>query len=104
AANAVSNMSTTFSANMISPVLVRNGPLTLASNSFTSGATPNAFGSLLVFDTPYVYQGGDLVMLFRHHGRADESPAPFLDAADESTPGYRTNFRAFFSGSGFNAT
>src|SRR5439155_4807854 len=51
AANPVSGMSANFASNMLSPVLVKNGGLSLSANSFTAGDNPNAFGSLVVFDT-----------------------------------------------------
>ncbi len=102
AANPISGMSTNFASNLLSPVLVKSGALSLSPNSFTTSASPNPFGSLVVFDTPYVYQGGDLVMLFRHPG-SDSASTAFLDALNSSTPGYGTDFRAF-SATSFSAT
>jgi len=101
AANSISAMSTNFAANMLAPVLVKNGALSLSANSFTTGANPNQFGSFVVFDTPYVYQGGDLVMLFSHTG-SDSASAAFLDAVTSTTPGYGTDFHAL-SATSFNA-
>jgi hypothetical protein len=95
AANPVSLMTGNFAANMLSPVLVKAGPLSISANSFVAaGTSPNPFGSLVVFDTPYVYQGGDLVMLFSHTG-SDANTNAFLDAARTTSPGYGTAFRAF---------
>ncbi|HEY5910552.1 MAG TPA: hypothetical protein VJA21_08110 [Verrucomicrobiae bacterium] len=94
AANPIAAMSTDFAANMISPVLVKDGVLSLRSNTFTTSAGLNPFGTLVVFDTPYVYQGGDLVMLFSHPGSDSTSTPPFLDSVSSYTPGYGTNFRA----------
>ncbi len=102
AANPISGMSTNFASNLLSPVLVKSGALSLSPNSFTTSASPNPFGSLVVSDTPYVYQGGDLVMLFRHPG-SDSASTAFLDALNSSTPGYGTDFRAF-SATSFSAT
>jgi len=101
AANSVSGMSPNFASNMLSPVLVKTGALSLSANVFSAGASPNAFGSLVVFDTPYVYQGSDLVMLFRHNG-SDAANNTFLDAVTAATPGYGTDFRAYSTNS-FNA-
>ena len=102
AAKPISGMSTNFASNMLSPVLVKDGALSISANTFTTGASPNPFGSLIIFDTPYVYQGGDLVMLFRHNG-SDSANTAYLDAVTSSTPGYGTDFRAF-SATSFNAT
>ena len=93
ASNSVSSMSSTFANNMAAPVLVKSGALSIPANQFPAGGNPNAFASLIVFDTPYIYQGGDLVMLFRHTG-SDSTESAFLDALSTSTPGYGTDFRA----------
>jgi hypothetical protein len=98
AANPMSGMSTTFGLNMRSPVLVKHGALTLSANSFTTSAGLNPFSSLVVFDTPYVYQGGDLVMLFSHTG-SDSANTGYLDDVTTATSGYGTDFRAFSANS-----
>lgn len=108
AANSVAGMSTTFSANLRNPVLVKSGPLSVGANQFTVGASPNAFGTLVVLDTPYVYQGGDLVMHFTHPG-SDSTNTAFMDGATITAPGYGTSFRALTANSfgftiGTNAT
>lgn len=102
AANPVSAMSATFTSNMRSPVFVKTGTLSLSANSFPADANPHPFGSLIVFDTPYIYQGGDLVMLFRHSG-SDSLNTTFLDAISSTTAGYGADFRAF-SATTFGAT
>jgi hypothetical protein len=102
AAHPVSGMSTNFSSNMLSPVLVKSGTLSLAANAFTSSANLNPFCSFIVFDTPYFYKGGDLVMLFRLSG-SDSSSTAFLDCVTSTNSGYGTDFRAF-SAVGFAAT
>lgn len=94
AANPVSAMSTTFSANMLNPVLVRSGPLSVSPNNFTAGGAPNAFCPFIVLDTPYTYPGGDLVMLFRHPGSNATATPPFLDSLSTQTAGYGTDFRS----------
>jgi hypothetical protein len=86
---------------MLSSVLVKAGALSISANSFTTSTSLNPFGSLVVFDTPYVYQGGDLVMLFSHPG-SDSASYAYLDAATSASPGYGTAFRAI-SANSFNA-
>jgi hypothetical protein len=93
ASNAVSAMSSTFANNMLAPILVKTGALAVAANRFPAGDTPNAFASFIVFDKPYVYQGGDLVMLFRETG-GNSASTTLLDALSTATAGYGTDFRA----------
>ena len=102
AATNISSMSATFSANMTSPVLVKHGPLSIGPNTFGTGPLPNPFGSFVIFDTPYVYQGGDLVMLFTHPG-SDSVNTAFLDAVPTTSTDYGTTCRAI-SATTFNAT
>lgn len=97
AANSIGTMSTTFASNMLNPVVVRSGPLTMTANSFPGGAvTPgvNDFGFLISFSTPYTYNGGDLVFLVSHGG-SDLTNNRFLDSISSSGPGYGTLVRAF---------
>lgn len=82
-------MSITFANNLLNPVLVRSGSLTLNANSYTSGAsatTPEAWGPVIPFTTPYAYAGGPLVMEFR-----TTSPSPtgahFADQINNSAFG-----------------
>lgn len=66
--------SATFADNMIDPVLVRSGPLTIPLGSFISNASgdPAEFSFIIPFDTPYVFTPGqDVVMLVRHSGHGD---------------------------------
>jgi hypothetical protein len=104
AARTVATMSSTFQANLLNQVLVKDGALSIDANRFTAGANPNpnAFGTLVVLDTPYVYKGGDLVMQFTHTG-SDSADNIFLDAATSAAPGYGTSFRAW-SANTFGAT
>jgi hypothetical protein len=102
ASNSIATMSTNFAENMRSPVLVKSGSLTLPALTFSGGDSPNAFASFIVFDAPYTYEGGDLVMLFRHPG-SDSTESAFLDDVTVTSPGFGTNFRAF-TASSFAAT
>jgi hypothetical protein len=93
----ISSASAVFANNMTSPVLVRDGALTLAANSFPSGNTPNNFGPLVSFNqTSYTYQGGDLVVLLSHTENNLSSAIP-VDSATTATPAYGTDFRALQS-------
>lgn len=76
AASAAANglTSATFADNMLSPVVVRSGPINIPLGSFESnGANEDAeFSFQFVFSTPYLYTpGDDLVMLVRHDGHGD---------------------------------
>jgi len=102
AANPIGAMSTTFAANLLNPVLVKHGVLSIGANTFSAGSNPNLFATLIVLDTPYVYQGGDLMMQFTHTG-SDSLNTTFLDAASTVSPGYGTSYRAL-SASTFAAT
>lgn len=68
AANPFGSISANFAANMIAPMKVLDAGLTVPADSYPSGGTPNAWGPALSFDSPYAYQGGDLVLLFSHTG------------------------------------
>lgn len=93
AVNLITSMSTNFSENLLNPVLVKDGPLSIATNNFSFGGYPNTFGGFVAFDSQYVYQGGDLVMQFSHTGSSSTNTS-FLDAATSAVPGYGTSFRA----------
>jgi hypothetical protein len=100
----IANMSTTdFSANFVGPKKqVRSGSLTVLSNSYTFGSTPNNWGPEMTFivDSMYVYTGGNLLIELRHEGFTGTSRS--LDALTTSTSGYGTLFRACW-GSGYTA-
>lgn len=64
AAFSIDNLSTTFASNMVNPVQVHDGAFTFFGAQMPGGSTPNAFGQLISFSTPYVYQGGDLVLMY----------------------------------------
>lgn len=96
AANSMGSISSTFAENMSNPVVVRDGPLSLSAGYFPGGATgPHSFGPTLVFDNPYTYQGGDLVIHFNHSG-SDSSEDFFLDAASTSSSGFGSQYYSQF--------
>jgi hypothetical protein len=100
ATTTIAARSATFAANMANPVLVRSGALSVGAGSFPGGATPNAFGMQIPFTTPYVYQGGDLVIHITHNGTSNGALTLDLDA--NSATGYGVHYRAS-SFSSFNA-
>jgi hypothetical protein len=92
------NRSLTFALNVVgSQTLVRSGPLVIPANSYTVGSSPNAFGPAILFDQPYTYTGGNLLVELRHNGPGSTSQSN--DAIITSTPGYATEFSACWTGS-----
>jgi len=83
AAHPISGFGSTFADNMISPVRVKDGAYSIAVGAFPGGGSPNAWGPAIFFDTPYVYQGGDLVFLISHP--AGSGGTIVLDAMDPDT-------------------
>jgi hypothetical protein len=98
------NMSLTdFSSNFIGEKKqVRSGSLLVPANSYTFGNTPNNWGPEMsfIFDSVYVYTGGNLLIELRQDGFTGTSRS--LDALTTSTSGYGTLFRACW-GSGYTA-
>lgn len=71
----IASWSTTFASNFASaPVLVRQGPMTIPAGTYSNNVAlpapqPNAWGEFYWdFQTPWVYPGGDLAILFTHTG------------------------------------
>lgn len=67
-ANPASSLSTTFAANQRNPVQVRRGAMTIPSGMFLGGSSPNPWGSLIRFQRPYRYVGGNLILTITHDG------------------------------------
>jgi hypothetical protein len=83
-------ISTTYADNITGAVLVRDGALNLAANAYPGGAatgtTPEGWGPVISFTTPYTYTGGPLVIEFRNNGtgaviRFADAVTPFTAAA-----------------------
>jgi hypothetical protein len=82
---AMGTQTTTFASNFVgAPTNVRSGPLTMLAGTYGVGAVApaaNPFGPTIMFDTPYVYTGGPLLIEIRHTGSNITNPAnSFLDA------------------------
>jgi len=68
-ATAFDTISNTFASNISNPVLVRDGALSFAANSFSSTGSPEPFGPVITFSTPYSYTTNTaLVIEIRHTG------------------------------------
>jgi len=98
------NMSLTdFSANFVGlKKQVRAGSLTIPTDAYTFGNTPNNWGPEMTFflDSMYVYTGGNLIIELRQTGFTGTNRS--LDALLTSTTGYGTLFRSCW-GSGYTA-
>jgi hypothetical protein len=82
-------------------VTVRSGPLTIQANSFSGGEVApavNAWGPTIQFSTPYVYQGGDLLVTVRHSGNATEY-GQYLDSIGQGdlVNGYGTLVQGYYN-------
>lgn len=92
---AFGSQTTTFASNFVgTPTTVRSGPLVINTGSFgLASPTPNPFGSLIMFNTPYTYTGGNLLIEVRHSGsNIVNSATDFLECALTTDAGYNTNF------------
>ena len=101
-------MSTTLANNFVgTPTLVRDGALTVNPGNFPgTGGPPRAFGTVpILFDTPFVYTGGNLTIEVRHSGSniVNNSLNDFLEAAALTDPGNNVNF-ASMTATGNTAT
>lgn len=91
-----------FSANVVGPqTMVRSGSLTIPAGSYTFGNTPNDWGPEMMFDIPWLYAGGHLLIELRHTGFTGTSRS--VDAISINTiPPYGTLISACW-GSGYTA-
>ncbi len=88
-------LSTTFANNITNPVLVRSGSFSLDANAYPGGAatgtTPEAWGPVITFSTPYTYTGGPLVIEVRSTGFsgafnfADATPSTSISKSVQTT-------------------
>ncbi len=92
------NRSLTFALNVVgTQTLVRSGVLNIAANTYRFGGSPNDFGDDIVFDTPWLYTGGNLLIEIRHMGFTGTSRS--VDAISTSTSGYGSDFSACWQSS-----
>ncbi|MBS1516741.1 MAG: T9SS type A sorting domain-containing protein [Bacteroidetes bacterium] len=92
------NRSLTFVNNVVGEQKqVRSGSLTITANAFTSGGSPNNFGTDINFDSLYFYSGGNLLIELRHTGFTGTSRS--VDAIGTSISGYGTQFSALWQSS-----
>lgn len=88
-----------FAANVIgTQTMVRSGSLVIPAGSFTAGGDPNAFSYSLMFDTPYLYSGGNLIIEIRHTGSDGSSTSTHSVGSTNTTAGYGTLFSACWQG------
>jgi hypothetical protein len=94
-----SQRSLTFANNVAGPqTLVRSGPLTIPAGSFpVTPPAPHPFGPTILFNTPYLYTGGDLLLEIRHTGLSGGSAS--VDAISTSTAPYGTGVSAAWTSS-----
>lgn len=82
-----------FTANIVgTQTQVRAGSLVIPAGAFTSGGNPNDFSFNIVFDTPWLYSGTNLVIEIRHTG--SDSTSQISHAASPSSSGYGTLYSA----------
>ena len=95
--NAPGSLSATFADNRGADFqTVRSGPLTVNAGDFPGGSSPNDFG-WISFSTPYVYQGGDLLIEIAYQGFSAGRDA------DAAYP-YAANLAQTAFGTGYNST
>jgi hypothetical protein len=96
---APADRSLTFANNVAGPqTQVRSGPLTIPAASFSSGGSPNQFGTTIQFTTPWTYTGGHLLVEIRHGGFTGTSTSVDAVAATNTAAGYGTQFSACWTG------
>jgi hypothetical protein len=92
------------------PQLVRSGPLTLDAAAFVNNgvaAVPNPWAEFYFdFQTPYLYLGGDLAMLFSHPGSTTTAIAQYPEcvAVNAATHGVARVENAYPGGGASTAT
>jgi MYXO-CTERM domain-containing protein len=68
------SMTTTFANNVVGPqTQVYSASLTFPAGSVPGGITPNAFGPTIDFTTPYIYDGGALLIEIRRSARSGDT-------------------------------
>lgn len=84
-----------FADNVVGPqTQVRSGSLTIGAGDYTSGGSPNAFGTSIDFNSGWTYQGGNLLIEIRHTGSGITSRAVDAITSTNAAAGYGTLFSA----------
>ncbi len=100
-ANAPGSLDHVFANNRgADELIVRSGPLTIGAGDFPVNSPPNPpnpFGVIIPFTTPYVFNGGPLLVEFAHDGFPQGG-----EGADAQFPAVSENAQAAF-GTGFDA-
>ncbi len=92
---APADRSLVFAENIVgTQTQVRQGALTIAAGSYTSGQAVNAFGPVIAVDG-WDYAGGHVLVELRHSGFTGTSRA--VDAFTTSSSGYGSQFSAAWS-------
>lgn len=95
------NRQLNFAANITgTQTMVRSGSLVIPAGSFTSGSDPNVFSYSLDFATPYLYNGGNLIVEIRHMGSNSTSASMHSVTSTNTGAGYGTLFSACWQGTG----
>jgi hypothetical protein len=100
-----SAMTTTFASNFLAgSTQVRAGGLNINASAYPiggGGTVPNAFGPAILFDTPWLYTGGDLAIEFRFSqqlGATTQSPFDGVTASLGPGNGWGVGFSARWTG------
>lgn len=93
---APADRSLTFVENVVGPQQqVRSGPLSIATDVYASGQSPNDFGPVIQTQE-WHYTGGHLLIEIRHQGFTGTSRS--VDAAGTASAGYGSLFSAAWTG------
>ncbi|CAD7810647.1 hypothetical protein CHRY9390_02214 [Chryseobacterium aquaeductus] len=95
------NRQLNFAANIVgNQTQVKSGSLVIPAGSMTSGSDPNAFSYSIVFDTPYLYTSGNLIIEIRHTGSNTTSTSTQAVSSSSTSAGFGTLFSACWQGTG----
>lgn len=93
------NRQLNFALNVVgAQTTVKSGGLVIPAGALVAGSSSNAFSYQLVFDTPYLYTGGNLVIQIQHG--ASTGTGISNHAVPTTTAGYGTLFTGCWQGTG----
>lgn len=88
-----SSMQMNFAANITgAQTMVKSGSLVIPAGSVPGGNSTNPFSYTFAFDTPYLYNGGNLLIEVRHTGNNNSTQVPAKAVYTNST-----SYGSFFS-------